>query len=304
MENMSKKKTHEEFLNEIFNIHGNSITPIDCYVNAITKLNFKCNHCTNTWATTPNNLISRKSGCPKCKTIKVSDFHKHKYEYIESFFKKEGCQLLSENYLNSNSKLKYICTCRNISMITFNNFKNGQRCGNCKGDRTSKTQRKHISELALELQSYDCNLIEQETDYINSESKITYFCKCGKKISKIRNTAKKSPYCSDCTTQITSKGEKKVSEALNKLRVTYLKQVKEERCFNVLFLRFDFCVKDKIFLEFDGQQHFKPVDFGGKGKEWADAHLEENKKRDKIKNQYCIDNRIPLIRIPYWEQKI
>ena len=24
-------------------------------------------------------------------------------------------------------------------------------------------------------------------------------------------------------------------------------------------------------------------------------------EHDKIKNQYCIDNNIPLIRIPYWE---
>ena len=32
------------------------------------------------------------------------------------------------------------------------------------------------------------------------------------------------------------------------------------------------------------------------------ASFEENKIRDEIKNKYCIDNNIPLLRIPYWEK--
>ena len=27
------------------------------------------------------------------------------------------------------------------------------------------------------------------------------------------------------------------------------------------------------------------------------------KKRDEIKNKYCKDNNIPLLRIPYWDKK-
>ena len=54
-------------------------------------------------------------------------------------------------------------------------------------------------------------------------------------------------------------------------------------------------------LEYDGHQHFHPVDFAGKGKEWAEERFEEDKRRDKVKNLYCENNKIKLIRIPYFE---
>lgn len=31
-------------------------------------------------------------------------------------------------------------------------------------------------------------------------------------------------------------------------------------------------------------------------------HLKQRQERDKIKNQYALDNNIDLIRIPYWER--
>ena len=44
----------------------------------------------------------------------------------------------------------------------------------------------------------------------------------------------------------------------------------------------------------DGQQHFQPIlKFGG------DKKLELNQLRDKIKENYCIENNINLIRVKY-----
>lgn len=53
------------------------------------------------------------------------------------------------------------------------------------------------------------------------------------------------------------------------------------------------------FIEYDGEQHFKPIDkFGG------EAGLKERKLKDQQKNEYCEKNHIPLIRIPYTEHHI
>ena len=65
--------------------------------------------------------------------------------------------------------------------------------------------------------------------------------------------------------------------------------------------RFDFAVfKDNkldFLIEFDGKQHFS----GPEGK-WKEGYnLEEVKKRDNIKNQYCKNNNIILKRIPYFQ---
>ncbi len=43
-------------------------------------------------------------------------------------------------------------------------------------------------------------------------------------------------------------------------------------------------------------QHFQNRDFFGGIESFGYTQV-----NDKIKNQYCIDNSIPLIRIPYWE---
>ena len=63
-------------------------------------------------------------------------------------------------------------------------------------------------------------------------------------------------------------------------------------------MRFDFGVYNDnnellYLIEFDGEQHFNVT--GGWNNE--QAH-EDTKRRDAIKNHYCLIKNIPLIRIP------
>jgi len=53
--------------------------------------------------------------------------------------------------------------------------------------------------------------------------------------------------------------------------------------------------------EFDGRQHFEPVTFGGVSIERAKENLKSQKKRDKVKDRFCKNNNICLIRISYKE---
>lgn len=53
-----------------------------------------------------------------------------------------------------------------------------------------------------------------------------------------------------------------------------------------------------IAIEYDGKQHFEDVYFGGK-----ESTLDYVKSNDKIKTEYCKNNNIKLIRIPYTELK-
>ena len=49
-------------------------------------------------------------------------------------------------------------------------------------------------------------------------------------------------------------------------------------------------------IEFDGQLHYQSVNwFGG-----IDQHT-KIKENDSIKNEYCHNNSIRFLRIPYWE---
>lgn len=64
-------------------------------------------------------------------------------------------------------------------------------------------------------------------------------------------------------------------------------------------LKFDFYLPDyNICIEYDGEQHF--YDTSG----WFNNYsFKELCIRDNIKNQYCDNNNIKLIRIPYTDYK-
>jgi len=58
----------------------------------------------------------------------------------------------------------------------------------------------------------------------------------------------------------------------------------------------DFYLPDyNIAIECQGIQHFKPVDFGGKGEKSANELFEKNKERDDKKLKKCLSNNIEMI---------
>lgn len=68
--------------------------------------------------------------------------------------------------------------------------------------------------------------------------------------------------------------------------------------------RFDFYLPQyNLFIEYDGEQHYKPVRFYKQNDEEMEQTFKETQKRDKIKNRYCEQNHINLLRIPYWEKE-
>lgn len=73
---------------------------------------------------------------------------------------------------------------------------------------------------------------------------------------------------------------------------------KFDDCRDIKPLPFDTAVEGKpnYLLEYDGEQHFKEVP----GKfDLEEDSFEIRHKHDLIKNKYCFDHKIPLIRIPF-----
>lgn len=69
------------------------------------------------------------------------------------------------------------------------------------------------------------------------------------------------------------------------------------------YYRFDFYLPQyNLFIEYDGQQHFEPVRFHGNNIEEDERAFRITQEHDKIKNNYCEENNINLLRIPYWEK--
>ena len=75
--------------------------------------------------------------------------------------------------------------------------------------------------------------------------------------------------------------------------IKYEKERSFDDCKYKSKLRFDFFLPDfNTIIEYDGIQHFKEIPF-------FKNSLQEIQKRDIIKNNYCVNKGIKLIRINY-----
>lgn len=95
-----------------------------------------------------------------------------------------------------------------------------------------------------------------------------------------------------------SLGENKIRNILNENGIIF----EEQKTYNDLYvldcyhkLKYDFYVDNKYIIEYDGEQHYKDVINWNKRSSYKQRQL-----YDYIKNRYCFDHNIPIIRIPYW----
>jgi very-short-patch-repair endonuclease/predicted Zn-ribbon and HTH transcriptional regulator len=170
----------------------------------------------------------------------------------------------------------------------------GNDCAKCKGKEPLNTQtfNERISEIKPDGSEYVL-----ASEYVNNGEKVMMLHRtCGKEFSVRPNhfidAGSRCPTC-----RSSSSGEKMLSHLLDSMSLTWSRQYSFEDCRNKSRLRFDFAVFDEksrevaLLIEFDGDQHRRPVDFFGGEK--AFAYL---KKNDGIKNEYCSSKGINLLR--------
>lgn len=170
-----------------------------------------------------------------------------------------------------------------------------QSCGCLHAENTSISNTKDWTGYIA-----DCGVEFLCQDYKNDKGQWMWKCKCG----ICGNTFSELParindgHVTSCGCRIQSCGETYVQGILQEMQVDFLQQYTFNDCKNVYRLRFDFAIFNNYkllgLIEYDGKQHFEPIDwFGG------EDGFKNTQKRDKIKNVYCKQNCIPLLRLPY-----
>lgn len=233
--NVTKRKTHKEFTEEVFQLVGEEYSVLSRYINSLTKVKLKHNKCGHEWFVTPSSFTSTGSRCPKCAI------------------------------LITNKKIK----------LTQKEFE-------------SRVKKIHGSNYVV------------IGEYEHSEKKLTVkHVVCNTKYKVRPKTILNGRGCPNCNL---SKGERDIKLFLDNNMIDYKEQYKINECRNIYPLPFDFAIFDNgkliCLIEYDGRQHFESVEYWGGEKEF-----ELSKRRDKIKRDYCQQNKIPLIEIPYWNYK-
>jgi len=256
------------------------------YINSHSKLKFQCDK-GHIWKTKPYYLTNNGSWCPKCQKN-----HKDNIETYHKIAKKRGGECLSNEYVNSKSKLKFQCDKGHIWESIANDIKYLKVwCPYCSNNKKLTIEK--MQEIASE-RGGEC----LSNEYINSHSKLKWKCEKGHiweaKPYLVKNSNNWCPICNE------SLGERKLSFILKNMSINFIREMKFENCKNKHRLPFDFYLPDyKILIEYDGKQHFEIVNFYGSSIEKAKKNFIKIKNNDKIKNEYCKTNNIPLIRISY-----
>lgn len=122
-------------------------------------------------------------------------------------------------------------------------------------------------------------------------------CECGNIIEASTNDLGRRVQSCGCLNG--SKGEELIQKILQKNSINFERQKRFDTCRDARPLPFDFYLPDyNTLIEYDGEQHF------GLGRMWGEKEYYSTlKKHDIIKNSWCKENNIILIRIPYTHYK-
>ena len=203
------------------------------------------------------------------------------------------------------------CECGNKKIIAGASLRRGLTvsCGCHKLEKLKKYNEEHTIDETGHIYGYLTVINRNEDPELIKDNRAMWNCQCkcgntcvvsGKALREGRTTS--------CGCRRQSLGEEKIEQILLQNNFNYAKeylvQVRKELIYQHHKSRFDFAIFDEnnnlmYLIEYDGLQHFeKNVRENGLG--WnSRENYEKTHERDMIKNQWCKENNIPLIRIPY-----
>lgn len=143
-------------------------------------------------------------------------------------------------------------------------------------------------------------LSQVESD-INGHAKWKCKCQCGTVIDVLGTNLIRGHTIS-CGCYKNSKGEERILNFLIDNNINYKRQYSFSDLSRINPLRFDFAIfkNNTLFclIEYQGEQHYQCIEHWG-----GEKGLIQRQENDNLKKNYCINNNIKLIEIPYTEYK-
>lgn len=291
---MPKKRTQEEYESEL-EIKNPTVKVAGNYVNSNTPIPHYCTLHNMTWKVRPSDALNG-SGCPECWGMRIRNKKKKTAEqYVKELAEANPNIVVLEEYVNAKTPILHQCKLDNYKWkVIPNNLLCGHGCQICAGN-----QKKTTGKYKLELATINPD-IEVLGEYDTANVHILHKCKKdGYEWMAATSNVLFGCGCPQCKE---SKGERIVRQWLERNKVIYKSQYKFPDCKDKCALPFDFYLPEyNTCIEYDGGQHFFPVNFSGEGAEYTEQQFKTTQYHDQIKNQYCADNGITLLRIPYFK---
>lgn len=295
---MNRRLTNDEFLAKVAELQPN-IEVLDTYVTSSTRMRARCKRCGREWETAGGNL-AHGSGCIRCASVdRMSKRRITTEEFREKLSNISPDIEVVGEYKSSAEKIHVKCLiCGHEWLSLSSNLLAGHGCRECMrvntGMRCKSTHAEFLTKLSRVHPEFKC-IDNKENLYSSSIEHMQFACPNGHTFlarpDHILQPMAGCPVCKE------SYGEQKIRRYLENNCVPFESQKIFADCAYVRALPFDFYIEElNVAIEFDGHQHFAPIEhFGG------EKQFEVTRLRDDIKTRYCCDNGITLVRIPYWD---
>lgn len=284
----------------------------EAYKNQNQQMSFVCG-CGNPFKTTWKQFcsdVTSKRQCNACGRARANDGRRHSIKSINEVLESSGSRAPNQKYVDVKTEIEVVCKCGNRFKTRPDNIINGSRrlCFECQSEFGNRYKK---GEVPSNIKSKDTFLSELHTlrgneyslisEYTDVKTSITLEHVCGNEwVTNADKVLNAQQECPKCYGTANSKLTRAIDEWLDKASVEYITEYTFEDCKHERHLRFDYAVFNKgelqLLIEADGEQHFKPSNLLG-----GQESFELTKLRDSIKDNYCKDNKIKLLRIPYYE---
>ena len=277
---------------------------LSTYVNWDTKIKCRCKIDNIEWEANVSTLLNG-CGCKLCGARKLWDSRGRKTtdDFIKEMTLVDSNIEIIGNYNGSHELVKCRCKIdgREWESYACNLLNKSAGCPECASKRV-----REIEALSAQEVQDRVHLFYEHIDIIGEYTNRNTPVECRCNIHNIVFMANprtllynKGTGCPQCRQSL---GEKKMQDVLLKMGYHINPQHTFPDCKYINLLRFDgYDKKYNVAFEYQGQQHYYPVDFSGKNDGSAEKEFKLNVIRDNIKREYCQKNNIKLIEIPYWE---
>jgi len=253
----------------------------------------------------PTNHLYRKGGCPDCKLInfgaRSSKINTYNNQVLISKFNEIHADFYDYSkviHTHINDEVIIICKEHGEFKQIPRNHLQGKGCRECGRKSAADKIRLTNKEIISIFRNVHGNRYDySEVVYVTNQDKVKIICKIHGPFWQTPNSHRQRKGCSNCSM---SKGEALIASILDNGKINYLAEYPVLNPKTGHNLRFDFYLPEKnIFIEFDGLQHFEPVNFGGMSFESSLKVHTRLKARDKIKDKLAKEMDVKLLRIKY-----
>lgn len=295
----SRIKSEEQFRKELLEKQPNLI-PNDIYKSDNTKYHCICKIHNCDVYTTPEKYLRRNQGCKLCAIEKS----KCAIRYTDKSYKEKAYSLnknikILSTYQNVKKRIHVRCKVCNyewnpIAETLVWNKPCG--CPNCSGNAI-KTPESFESELKITHPE-----LKLLSPYIRANRKLHVLCTdCNRDFMVTPNKLQQGQHCPYCKI---SHGESVIRSILTNLSIEFEMQKRFDDLKGVggRKLSYDFYLPTYNFLvEYQGEQHEKPVVFKGTNKKTSLLSFEKQQEHDRRKREYAKNHGIYLLEIWYWD---